>query len=138
MERDYKQELDDLLIVGRNLSETEFDKLVDRFLGEKSDKEKEKIGEDLLNLKVSKWEKVKEISSEISVLEQLEGMEEFINLANISRTYFGKTRSWIYQRLHGYPVHGKPAAFTVEEKKKLAGAFLSLSDNLKTVAHKFA
>jgi hypothetical protein len=65
-------------------------------------------------------------------------MEEFLNMANISRTYFGKTKSWMYQRLHGYAIHGKPARFTPEEKKKLSEAFLSLSENLKSVAHKFA
>ncbi|GHT52226.1 hypothetical protein AGMMS49982_11880 [Bacteroidia bacterium] len=138
MKKDYKNELEDLLVSGRELSTEEFDKLVDSFLGEKSESEKENIGNSLAEVKLSKLKQVKEISEEISILEQLDGMEEFVNFSTISRNYFGKDKSWMYQRLHGYSVHGKPARFTLEEKRKLSNAFLSLSDNLKTVAHKFA
>jgi hypothetical protein len=136
MERNYKTEVEDLLTAGRNLSEKEFDALIDSFLGGKTELEKEKVGASLIDVKLSKWEEYQKVSKELSVLEQLDGLEEFVNMANISRTYFGKTKSWIYQRLHGYPVHGKPAKFTNEEKKRLSEALLSLSDNLKTVAHK--
>ena len=48
--------------------------------------------------------------------------------------YFGKTKSWLFQRLHGYNVHGKPAKFTAEEKKELSKALLHLSENVKSVA----
>jgi hypothetical protein len=138
MERNYKNELENLLATGRNLPDAEFDKLVDSFFKGKSESEKEKIVDSLIEVKLSKWEQIKDVSAEISVLEQLDGMEEFVNLASISRTYFGKTKSWIYQRLHGYPIHGKPAKFTDEEKRKLSDALLSISENIKAVAYKIA
>jgi hypothetical protein len=57
-------------------------------------------------------------------------------MASFSKVYFGKTRSWLYQRLHGWEVHGRPAKFTENEKKQFSDALISLSENLKTVALK--
>jgi hypothetical protein len=138
MDNKKKKEFDELLLLERELPESEFEKKVDAYLEVKSEKEKEEIGVYLLEVKLRRWKQYKEVTEEISVLEQLNGIENYLNLAKISESYFGKTKSWLYQRLHGYSVHGKPAKFTEDEKKKLAKALLSLSDNIKTVAHKFA
>jgi hypothetical protein len=135
---DYKQNIEDLLTAGRGLSENEFDKLLDEYFSGKSESEKEKIGMDLLEVQLSKLNQIKEIDKEISFLEQLEGIEDYLNMAQFSKKYFGKTRSWLYQRLHGWNVHGRPAKFTEEEKKQFSNALLSLSDNIKTVALKLA
>lgn len=48
--------------------------------------------------------------------ERLGALTEVVNLAYIARHYFGKTRQWLYQRLKGQLVNGKPAAFTESEE----------------------
>ena len=41
-----------------------------------------------------------------------------ISLLYIAKTYFGKTKEWLYQRVNGNIAKGKPAKFT-DEKSKL-------------------
>jgi hypothetical protein len=135
---DYKQSVEDLLVAGRGLSEPEFDKLLDKFLSDKPESEKEKIGLALLSVQLSKLNQIKEIDKEISFLKELDGIEEYLNMAQFSKKFFGKTRSWLYQRLHGWNIHGRPAKFTEEEKKRFSEALIYLSDNLKAVALKLA
>lgn len=53
---------------------------------------------------------------------------EMLNLSYIARRYFGKERSWLYQRLNQSIVNGKPAAFTEAELR-------ILSDSLKEISH---
>ena len=133
-----KKEFDELLLSGRYFPEVEFEKKIDTFLFEKNDDEKKYVRQYILEVFKSKIETLKTASEEISMLKQLNGIERFINLAKISESYFGKTKSWLYQRLHGYSMHGKPATFTTTEKETLSLALLSLSENLKTIALKIA
>ena len=136
--RNYNQEVEDLLAVGRNISESDFNKYLDSYFGNKSDSEKEKIGEASLKVKLSRLEQIKQIDKEISFLTQLEGIETLLNLSQFSKQYFGKTKSWLFQRLHGWNVHGKPAKFTDSEKKRFSDALILLSNDIKNVAQKLA
>ena len=131
-----KNEYDKLLLSGRNLSESEFSKKIDDFLERKTEEENDYIRKYMLDVFKEKVSAIKSAKSEISMLEQLGGIEDYINMAKISKDYFGKTRSWIYQRLHGYSIHGKSAKFTDSEKKKLSDAFIRLSEDIKAVAVK--
>ncbi|MDR2691735.1 MAG: DUF5053 domain-containing protein [Dysgonamonadaceae bacterium] len=133
-----ENEIDGLLAAGRGLSEAEFDKLIDTYFSSKPENEKEKIGESLLTIQLSKLNQIKEIDKEITFLEQLDGIERYLNMAQFSKIYFGKTRSWLYQRLYGWNIHGRPARFTENEKKQFSDALLSLSDHLKIVARELA
>lgn len=58
-------------------------------------------------------------------------LPEVVSLSYIAKKYFGKSRNWLYQRLNGYLVNGKPARFTEEEKKKFIAAINDISDMLK-------
>jgi len=60
-----------------------------------------------------------------------------VSLSYIATTYFGKSRSWLYQRLHGNIVNGKQAQFSPEEKKQFALALKDLSIQLHETALKF-
>ncbi len=133
-----KKEFDELLLSGQTLTEKEFETKVDNFLANKSEVEKDAFSEYFIEISTQKMQQYKDTSDEISVLKQLDGIEEYINLSKLSQSYFGKTKSWIYQRLHGYMVHGKPAKFTDTEKKTLSEALLNLSENLRNVALKIA
>ena len=53
-------------------------------------------------------------------------MPKFINLSQIARVYFGKSQSWLMQRINGNKVNGKEARFTPAEAKQLEAAFHDL------------
>ena len=57
----------------------------------------------------------------------LGGCAEMINLAYIAKHYFNCDRAWLYQRINGSLVNGKPAAFTQQELKVLADALREIS-----------
>ena len=40
-----------------------------------------------------------------------------ISWADLSRTYFGKSNSWLYHKMNGIDDNGKPTIFTEEEKE---------------------
>jgi hypothetical protein len=138
MEKDYNEEIEQLISVGRGLSDEEFDKLIDNYFGDKTGAEKERLGEAVISVKLSKMEEIREIDREIKFLDQLDGLEKYLNMAQLAKSCFGKTRTWLYQRLHGWNVHGKPSRFTDSERKQFADALLSLSEKLKSVARKLA
>ncbi len=53
-----------------------------------------------------------------------------ISMSYMAKRYFGKTRSWLSQRLNGSIVNGKPAKMTPEEEKKLEEALHDLGHKL--------
>lgn len=57
-----------------------------------------------------------------------------ISWADLSRTYFGKSSSWLYHKLDGRDGNGKPTAFTPEETEKLKGALVDLSERIRRAA----
>jgi len=52
---------------------------------------------------------------------------KYVSLSKIANDYFGKSKEWLYQRIKGYLVNGKPAAFTEEERKRLSAALEDVS-----------
>jgi len=60
-----------------------------------------------------------------------------VSLSYIATTYFGKSRSWLYQRLNGHTVNGKQAQFSPDEKKQFALALKDLSVQLHDTSLKF-
>jgi len=136
MKKKIRKELDSLLLAGRNLSSSDFERKLDAYLDGKSEDEKTLIHKILPEIQLSKLQEYKNVSEELSIMKQLDGIEEYINLSKISKTYFGKTKSWLFQRLHGYSIHGKPAKFTDEEKQELSNALLHLSESIKSIALK--
>ena len=61
-----------------------------------------------------------------------------ISLSYIAKAYFGKSKNWLYQRLNGNKVNGKPAQFTEEDRTSFAEALLDLSKRINETALKFA
>lgn len=64
--------------------------------------------------------------------ERMGALTEVVNLAYIARHYFGKTRQWLYQRLKGQTVNGKPAAFTASEEATFIHALHDIGLQLST------
>jgi hypothetical protein len=69
----------------------------------------------------------------ILVRQQLEAVLPFISLASIAKTYFNKSRVWLYQRVNGLSVNGKPAEFTKEEKERLTFALHDIGKKLESI-----
>lgn len=57
-----------------------------------------------------------------------------ISWADLSRTYFGKSSSWLYHKMDGRDGNGKPTTFTPEEIQTLKGALVDLSDRIRRAA----
>ncbi|WP_071146179.1 DUF5053 domain-containing protein [Bacteroides ihuae] len=77
---------------------------------------------------------IKEIEKEIDIKAQLAEISEIISLSYLARTYFGKTRAWLYQRINGNMVHGKKCSFTEEEIEKLNYAIKDISKKLGSLS----
>lgn len=62
---------------------------------------------------------------------------EFLNLAYISKRYFNKDRTWLYQRLNQSMVNGKPAAFSEAELNILSESLKEISEILRDTSTQF-
>lgn len=70
--------------------------------------------------------------------EKLGELPEIISLSYIARKYFGKSRNWLYQRINGYMVNGKPASFTPDERRKFTEALQDISDLIRKTSLSFS
>lgn len=57
-----------------------------------------------------------------------------ISWADLSRTYFGKSNSWLYHKMDGRDGNGKPTSFSPEETQQLKGALIDLSNRIRIAA----
>ena len=57
-------------------------------------------------------------------------LEDIINKSQIAKQYFGKSQSWLSQRLNGCLVLNKSMAFKEEEGNKLTDAFRDIAKRL--------
>lgn len=67
--------------------------------------------------------------------EQLGPLAEALNMSYIARTYFGKSRSWLSQRLNGHIVHGRKAELTEDERQTLNGALNDIQSQIIAFTH---
>ena len=67
------------------------------------------------------------------IREKLGNLPEIINLSAVARQCFGKSRTWLYQRINGNKVNGKPAYFTRAERKQLLDFLHGLGKDLLAV-----
>lgn len=65
---------------------------------------------------------------------QLADLLVAISWADLSRTYFGKSSSWLYHKMDGRDGSGRPVNFTAEEIEELKGALLDLSNRIRRAA----
>lgn len=73
-------------------------------------------------------------AEEVLLIAQFGELAGALSLSFIARKYFNRSKEWLYQRLKGYKVNGKPAQFTPEERKRLADALLDISKQAKDIA----
>ncbi|HVZ96428.1 MAG TPA: DUF5053 domain-containing protein [Chitinophagaceae bacterium] len=68
---------------------------------------------------------------------QLKDIALDVSWARISNFYFGKSASWIYNKLNGIDGNGGKGGFTESEKEQLKEALYHLADRIKSAADKF-
>jgi hypothetical protein len=71
--------------------------------------------------------------NELSIKVQLIRNTEILPLAYIAKNYFHRTRTWLYQRINGNLVNGKPAKFTKEEKEVFNQALKDISNRIGSI-----
>lgn len=59
---------------------------------------------------------------------------QIVSLSYVARTYFGKSRAWLHQRMNGNIVNGKQARFSEAECQQLQNALHDLGRKLSSVA----
>ena len=119
------------------------DALKERYISASTEKEKEQVlaeirsacDEDANAVAEIAVEQIKESHAEIDaylVRKQMEDILPCISLAYIAETYFRKSRHWLYQRVNGLLVNGKPAKFTPQEMETLNFALRDIGERLMT------
>lgn len=73
-------------------------------------------------------------TEEVLLIAKFGDFASALSLSYIARTYFNRSKEWLYQRLKGQKVNGKPAKFTQEERKKLSAALMDISQQAKDIA----
>lgn len=125
------------------VDKNKMDLLKDEFINAKSEKERESVREkmrqmcddDAVSVATLAVEQIKETHTEIDaylIRKQMEDILPCISLAYIAETYFKKSRQWLYQRVNGLLVNGKPARFTPEEIETLNFALQDMGKRLAT------
>ncbi|HRP54568.1 DUF5053 domain-containing protein [Agriterribacter sp.] len=124
-----KKELEQLMkLAGTSKYDAKLEALYRKY---KDDPEaKKKIASFIKSGIATSGSKIEQIEKIINVREQLSDVADIISLSTIAQTYFGKTRSWLYQRINGNIVNGKPSKFTDAELTTLTKALNEIS--LKT------
>ncbi len=72
-------------------------------------------------------------AEELALRVRLKEVLPAVSISHIAKTYFGKTRSWLYQRINGSIVNGKPARLTDTERRTLEEAFRDIADKLTSI-----
>lgn len=71
---------------------------------------------------------------DVDVKAMLSEISDALSLSYIAKQYFGKDKSWIYQRMNNATVNGKTVYFTNDELKTLADSLGDLSNRLSAIS----
>ena len=123
------------------VTKEKMDLLKSRYMNAKNEEEKEAVrkeiaelcDEDAMKVASVATEQIQESIDEINgiiIRRQLEDILQFMSLVYIAKQYFGKSRQWLYQRVNGTIVNGKPARFTNQEIDILNAAIQDMGNRL--------
>jgi hypothetical protein len=65
---------------------------------------------------------------------KIKPVTDYVSISYISRRFFGKSRSWLHNRLQGYRNNGKPDTLSTEDINTLQNALFTISDEIKSAA----
>lgn len=72
------------------------------------------------------------IERKASIREQLEGTMELIPVSYIAKKYFGKSASWLYQRINGNKVRGRVYTLNDEQKATFNDALQDIANQIRS------
>ena len=115
------------------------------FCNAKSDKEREDIDvrmqklidenpDEFVKAMVESVGETAEKAEALSLKQKMQDVIPAISLVYIAKTYFNKTDAWLYQRINGNVVNGKPARFTKEEMDIFKSALNDLSRKIGSLS----
>lgn len=93
-------------------------------------KTKEQIGDEYLK----RVEDLRKSTRQTLLRQALDFVPKGMNLAYIAEHYFGRSRSWLSQRINGNIVNGKPCGFTEDELVIFRSALRDMSHKLSVIA----
>ena len=99
--------------------------------------EKKEAGKILRELMQERRTAIRKKRTDINVKEKLKDIEGMISLSYIAEHYFGKDRTWLYQRINSSLVNGKPAAFTEEELRIFSDALKDIGSRISETSSIF-
>lgn len=73
-------------------------------------------------------------SKEPAASVDLGAVPDYISMAYLSQRFFGRSRSWLHNKLNGNMANGKPMAFNPKEMADLKKALETLSNEINEVA----
>lgn len=81
---------------------------------------------------IEKGDRMMEAESE-HIRQQLGDVPDILSMSYIAKNYFSKSRTWLYQRINGNNVNGKPAYFTRSEREQLQEALHDIGKKLSAI-----
>jgi hypothetical protein len=99
-----------------------------------NDEDKKKVQQDFMQSLDNKLNEAEETLKKVDVYLEMKELSAYLNFAQIAKEYFGKSKEWLYQRINGFVVNGKPAQFNEQDKEKLSSALIDLSQKLQKTA----
>jgi len=128
---DKLNELNDA-IIGSDLDS--FQRIADElYQNAATGKERSMITKFIENSLASDFENMKEELNLLNTKAKLLEIENVISYSYIAKQYFNKSNEWLYQRIRGYNVNGKPAKFSKEELTILNFAMQDISRKIGSV-----
>ena len=73
-------------------------------------------------------------SKTLRMKEKLTDILTIVSWSEISRTYFGKSNSWLYHKMNGIDGNKKPTDFSESDLLILKGALSDIADRIRRAA----
>lgn len=134
MTDDLKNRIDEMIknmhLLRTESGTVEFDKLFDqvRNLATKPEERKE------AGVYLREQMRIRRKRPDVDVKKIVQEAQDVISLSYIAKQYFNKDRSWLYQRINGTLVNGKPAVFTEQELTILADSLMNIGLKLSDIS----
>lgn len=124
-----KAKLEQLKLQYRNANSDEERKQIDLEMQKLFEKDGDAFANGMLELAKETADK----AEELVLRDKLESVLPIVSVSYIAKTYFNKSRYWLYQRINGNVVNGKKAKLTQSEIRTLETAFKDICEKISSV-----
>ena len=94
----------------------------------------EKDGDSFANGMLELAKETADRAEELVLRDKLENILPIVSVSYIAKTYFNRSRQWLYQRINGNMVNGKQAKLTKSEIQTLNTALQDIGKKISSVA----